>query len=750
MTKTLFKLNTQARLLSSSVYCGALIFANTAVLSSSASAEDFTLEEIVVTAQKREQSLQEVPISISALVGDKVEKMGVNNGVDVAKLVPGLVANGTAASDQRFAIRGVGSLVTNIAGAETSVGVYQDSVYSGQTYLSGTNFFDIERIEVVKGPQGTLFGRNTSAGAISVTSKKADREQTYLNTKVGVGTEAQRHYEAIANYSTSEDWGLRVGVQVTERDGTFKNVLSGNEINNADDLIFRVGFQRDWSDSFRADFKLDYVESDARVGVLPLGTDYERSASLETTAVQPSDKLGIEIFRGNMTLAYDLNDSLKLTSITAFLDGDLNVTSVDNDGTPLSLLFFRAPAEHFNFSQEFRLNASTDSVDWFVGASVFYEDSDLDIINTSSDFDFVPIISSFPGFPLGPIADCAAVFGPLCNTNAQESAAVTNETWAYGLYADATWQVTDKLSLTLGARYSYDDKEASSLVGLGTGALNVFSGGNFLFNTTPGKVRGTETWSAFTPRVAVAYQFNNSVMGHASVNLGYKAGGFNAFPLTVGNTELRPYEEEEVVSYEIGIKSDFADGRARLNVAAFLLDYENFQYEDTQANGVPITRTIDEAQNIGFEIEAVYLAAEGLELNLGYQYLDSEIEDSGVGGVAEEGSPLPYAPRHSATLRGSYEFSTEWGLVDTSVIYNYVDDQHLNPEGNRIVFTPSHYTVDVRVGLTADDEKWSVALIGENITDERWFQQIEEGLAFFVGYPNVGKLWRAEVTYRFD
>lgn len=177
--------------------------------------------------------------------------MGVRTARDVAKLVPGLVANGTSSSDQRYAICGIGSLVTNIAGAESSVGVYLDNVYSGQNYLAGNNFFDVERIEVFKGPQGTLFGRNTSAGAISVTSNKADRNESYLDTKLGYGNEGQQSIEANANYSTSEDWGLRVGVQSQEHDGTFENTITGNEMNNADDLIARVGFQRDWNDKFR-------------------------------------------------------------------------------------------------------------------------------------------------------------------------------------------------------------------------------------------------------------------------------------------------------------------------------------------------------------------------------------------------------------------------------------------------------------------------------------------------------------------
>ena len=710
------------------------------------------LEEIVVTAQKREQNLQDVGVSISVVNGDFVRTMGIETGIELTRMVPGLIANGSSNTDNKFAIRGVGSLVTNFTGAETSVGVYLDNVYSGQTYLGGSNFFDVDHIEVVKGPQGTLFGRNTSAGAISVTSKKAEREQTYLDTRIGFGNEDQQIYEVLGNYSIASDWGVRAGVQYQKRDGTFKNTTNGEELNDVDDIIARVGFQRDWSERFRSDIKVDYFHSGARAGATvfdPL--NYEQSASVTNVTQNTRDGVGLDVVRGHITLAYDINDALTLTSITSFLDTSLNITTVDTDVSPLSLVQFDAPAEHFNISQEFRLNGTSGSVDWFVGASVFHEDQSIDVSADFSDFDLFSILPFLfpPGF-LPPGITCpTSPVAALCNADARETVFTTNETLALGFYADATWQATEKLALTVGARYSYDDKDPTINIPAMPNAVSTFAGGFiFLGPTTLGVLEGSDSWSNFSPRFVASYDFSDVLMGYANVNFGYKAGGFTPFPDNFAPLgQLESFKEETVIAYEAGFKSDFADGRARLNAAFFFIDYEDFQFEDLGAFGIPITRTIDAAENYGLDMEASFVPVEGLELSLGYQYLESDIKN---GTAVQVGNPLPFAPEHTVSLRGRYEFPIAWGLVSTQVAYSYVDDYFLDPTGDTVFANVrSHDTIDIRLALTSHDEKWSVSVIGENVTDERWFHQYEISLSD-TGYPNLGELWRAEFSYRFD
>lgn len=710
------------------------------------------LEEIVVTAQKREQNLQEVPVSINVVDGDFARDMGIETGIELTRMVPGLVANGSSNTDNKYAIRGVGSLVTTLTGAETSVGVYLDHVYSGQTYLGGSNFFDVDRIEVVKGPQGTLFGRNTSAGAISITSNKADREEAYLDTRIGFGNEDQQIYEVLGNYSTASDWGVRAGVQYQKRDGTFRNTTNGEELNDVDDIIARIGFQRDWSDRFRSDMKLDYFHSGARAGATAYDpVNYEQSASVTSVTQQTRDDAGLDLVRGNLTLAYDINDTMTLTSITSFLDTSLNITTVDTDISPLALVQFDGPAEHFNISQEFRLNGTSGSVDWFVGASVFHEDQEVDVSGRFSDFDLFTLLPFIlpPGF-LPPGITCpTSPVAALCTADARETVFTTNETLAFGVYADATWQATGKLALTVGARFSYDEKDPTTNIPAMPNAVSTLFGGFFLLGpNTASQLEASESWSNFSPRFAATYQFNDAVMGFASVNFGYKAGGFNPFPDNLPPIgQMQSFEEETVIAYEAGFKSDFAGGRARLNAAFFFIDYEDFQYEDLNALGIPTTLTIDAAENYGLDIEASFLPADGLELGLAYQYLESDIEN---GTAAQVGNPLPFAPQHTVSLRGRYEFPVAWGLVGAQVAYSYVDDYFLDPTGDTVFANVrSHDTVDIRVDFTSHDEKWSLAVIGENVTDERWFHQYELSLAD-TGYPNIGELWRAELSYRFD
>lgn len=750
MTKSITGIHMRSRDGSSSRPLAILIVVGTAV--SIPVAAQGALEEIVVTAQKREQSLQDVPIAITAVDGDFARDMGIETGVELAHMVPGLIASGTSNTDQRFAIRGVGSLLTTYGGAETSVGVYLDNVYSGQTYLGAANFFDVDHIEVVKGPQGTLFGRNTSGGVISVTSKKADRAESYLDTRIGFGNENQQIYEAIGNFSQSDDWGVRAGIQYQERDGTFENTTNGEELNDVDDLIARISFQRDWSDRFHSDAKLDYFNSGARTGATVFDPfDYERSASVRSVTQQPRDDAGLDLVRGSLTLAYDISDTLTFTSITALLDASLNVTTVDSDLSTLEIVQYDAPTDHSNVSQEFRLNGATGSVDWFVGASVFHEDSQADISVLFSDFDLFPLLPSFlpPGSlpeeitcPTSPVAD-------LCTADARETVITTNETLALGVYADATWQATDKLALTVGARYSRDDKDPTTDIPAMPNAVSTFFGGYFFMGpTTETELGASESWSNVSPRFAATYQYTESVMGYASVSFGYKAGGFNIFPDDLPPLgRMQKFDEETVIAYEAGVKSDFADGRARLNAAVFFLDYEDFQYEDVNSIGFPTTLTIDAAENYGLDIEASFVPVDGLYLTLGYQYLESDVEK---GTAEQQGNPLPFAPEQSVSLRGRYEVPVTWGLVGAQVAYSYVDDYFLDPTGDSIFANVrSHDTLDVRLDFRSNDEKWGLALVGENITDERWFHIYELSVADS-GYPNVGELWRAELSYRFD
>lgn len=539
------------------------------------------IEEVVVTAQKREQSVQDVPISISAFDEQFVATSGMSNVSDVVKYVPGMGFQTDGPTQSVFSIRGIGTSAFSAA-ADSSVGIFLDDVYAGHPLTSAQSFFDVERIEVVKGPQGTLFGRNTSAGAISVISKKADRDDSYVNLLAGAGSKGQGLYQAIANYSPSEDWGLRLGVKYEERDGTHVNTTDGTELNNKEDLIVRLGIQNDWSDRLRSELLIQHGSSDAYYGVVPVDPA-DRVGGLTTEQVEQNTRndQGISNVRAALRIEYDLSDSLELTSITSYFDSEAIGIPFDADTFTVRVLEFEEPADFEYLSQEFRLGGTSDNVDWFIGASFRTEEVAVNTQLRYSDFDAIDLLLGEPCTNFEP------AFGT-CNPAVLEPSFAVAENDSWGVYGDITWHATDQLGITIGARYSNDEKDMSQNTPW-QGANSVTAAlldDNLLELTTTGVLTASDDWSDFSPRLAVTYDVNESVMFYANASQGYKAGGFNSGPdrpmISLGPGESQSilgFEPEESLAYEIGFKSTLADRRLRLNGALFFIDYENLQVE---------------------------------------------------------------------------------------------------------------------------------------------------------------------------
>ncbi|MDH3512690.1 MAG: TonB-dependent receptor [Gammaproteobacteria bacterium] len=716
------------------------------------------IEEITVTAQKREESVQDVPISISAFGEDFVATSGMTNVTDVVKFVPGMGFQTDGPTQSVLSIRGIGTSAFS-ASADSSVGVFLDDVYSGHALTSAQSFFDVERIEVIKGPQGTLFGRNTSAGAISVISKKADRDDSYADFLLGAGSKGQGIYQAIGNYSPNADWGLRLGVKYEERDGTHKNTTDGTELNNKEDLMVRLGIQNDWSDRFRSQVLIQYGSSGAYYGVVPIDPD-DRKGGVETETVEQNTRNDQDVssFRGALRLEYDLSDSILLTSITSYFDSEAIGIPFDADTFTVRVLEFEEPAEFEYLSQEFRLNGSSDNVDWFVGASVRTEDVSVNTQLRYSDFDAIDLLLGEPCTNFEPD------FGT-CNSAVVEPslAIAANDSW--GVYGDVTWHATDRLGITVGARFSNDEKDIKQNTPW-QGANSVTAAlldDNLLELVTAGVLTASDDWNDFSPRLAITYDANDDLMIYANASKGYKAGGFNSGPdrsvssLGPGDSQsVLGFGPEESLAYEIGFKSTLADQRLRLNGALFFIDYENLQVETFKGLAFAIDNVSD-AESKGFELEGQWLATENLEVLFSYSYLDAELKNGSIadpdlpGGFVDiSGMKLFNAPENSFTATALYSQPMDWGSLDVRLGVSHIDDQLIADYllvGDSFFFIESHDIWDVRVAATDDDQRWSVALIGENIGDERWFNQLRDPAGITQGVPNIGDLWRVEFTY---
>jgi iron complex outermembrane receptor protein len=600
------------------------------------------LDEVVVTAQKRTQSVQDVPISINAISGDAIDKAGVTDVNGIVDLVPGLNSRSDGPTQTVFAMRGVGTNAFGV-GVDGSVGVFVDDVYIGHPVLVNTSFFDVERVEVVKGPQGTLFGRNTSAGAISAASKGVDLDEGSRIT-LGGGNEGQQSVQFTTNQAITDKLGIRLAARVQERDGTYTNTTTGHELNNVDNQIVRLVADYEMSDATSVNLVLENYTDSSYWGMIDTGDN--RSFEAESVTQAARGDVDIDSTRMAFKLTHDLGDNKTLV----WNLNQLDITSVTTPGDFLpaggaNILVFSEPGDFEFFSTELRLNGSSDGMDWFVGAS--YRDDTL--FNNST--------LSYNIEDLGAIFDGNDPQGGAVDTN--ETSPTTAEVTAYAVYGDVSFDVSDRLSATLGARYSNDEKDID---------VQVDAVGAQVLKPIAGSATASDDWSETTGRFALNYELDDGVMAYASYAQGYKAGGFNSSLNDDGN--VLAVEPETHDAIELGVKSELMDRRLRLNAAYFSSEYKDTQIEVQQGTAFVI-RNIADADISGFELDGIYAASENLDIQFAVSSLDTEItagilptDTDGDGAVDTQvnvaGNDMPFAPELSYTLGLNYSQTTSW------------------------------------------------------------------------------------------
>ena len=723
-----------------------LALASSAVLAQS-------LDEVVVTAQKRSQSAQDVPISINAISGDAIARAGVTDVNGIVDLVPGLNSRSDGPTQTVFAMRGVGTNAFGV-GVDGSVGVFVDDVFIGHPVLVNTSFFDVERVEVVKGPQGTLFGRNTSAGAISAVSKKGEMGSTYYDAQVGFGNEGQRRYQFIANISSSDNFAIRLAGRVQERDGTFQNTTTGNELNNVDNQIFRLVASFNPSDKTAVNFIAENYQDDSYWGMANMtyvdanGDDAFDRNRMEVSSVTQNarDHANVDSTRLALSVEHELSDQMSITWNINKLDIESVAQAGDflasGDYTPdlagLSVLDFSEPGDFEFFATEARLNSTSDGVSWFIGAS--YRDDTL-TNNSTLRYDDEHLDALLAGGALG-----------LTSFNAVEESPTTVDVKSYAIFGDISFDISDRLTATVGGRYSDDEKDIS---------VNVLpTTGNAGFNVLKpnvGSDTAKESWSETTSRFALNYDLSDNAMAYVSYSEGFKSGGFNSS--LDDNLQILAVEPEKHDAIEIGVKSELMDRRLRLNLAYFTSEYEDYQIE-VQQGAAFVIRNIADADIDGFEIDGAWLLSDNFELQFALSSLDTEItsgilptDTDGDGAVDTQvnvaGNDMPFAPDLSYTLALNYSRMTNMGELGFNISYAHTDKQyHTAYNDDDFGYSEENDLVDVRLQLTAPNDSWRLALLGKNITDERYLVSTNP-VVFNTGVPNMGSLWSVELGYRF-
>lgn len=700
------------------------------------------LQSVTVTAQKREQNIQDVPISISAYGADFIEDSGVENISDIALYSPNFtLSSSTQKGNVRLAIRGVTSVGN--AGIEPAVGVFVDGVYIPRPGPVVGNLIDLEAIEVLRGPQGTLFGRNTPIGALNVRTKDPSRDQFEYYTEAGFGSHESLDIAGMISGPLGDSVAGRFTAKYSENGGFGTNLLNGEDYGDEDDLSLRGKLLFDASDNLEIKLIADYSEISSTGPAVELlnGTEtptflatLQALAGPDAAQVLTSDPFDHDIYQDHRENMDAEQWGLSLDASYEFASGHTirSITSVRDWEAEYFESVLRLPLQLFprssrynleTFSQEFQLLSPTDGPFEYVVGGLFYDETyDID-----QDFDFgadfcIPVVAGLAGLPAGQA--CAA--GPQIAVSDGE---FTQDLQSYAVFGQGTWHANDKLSFTLGGRWTSDEKDADYSNQVSNPFVTIL--GIRENEVRPGlKVDD----SKFTYFANASYFPADDVMLFATVSTGYKSGGFNTDGTFPALTEAqRTFGEEDTTNYEVGVKSQLFDNTLQLNATAYRMDVEGFQ--DRAFDGISfITRNVGELRQQGVEIDAVWAPLDQLVFTGGLSYLDSEFLDY------RNASPLPGGPIQDLTGERAH-FSPDWqgslvadwsdsfsALAGTEYFIRgetqYVGEQNvggntnLNPQSNQ----DAYQLFNARVGLRAQDDRWEVNLWGKNLSDEGYCQ----------------------------
>lgn len=684
-----------------------------------------TLDEVIVTAQRREQSLQDVPIAITAFNAETLERTAATGIQDIAAKAPGVTLTQFNIGEPQLYIRGVGSS-SDSAASDPSIGVSIDEVSIGRSGASALAFLDIERVEVLRGPQGTLYGRNASGGALNIYTRKPVFQNTGSLT-ARIGSFDEYGLEGVVNRQLDDETAIRFAARYNTNDGYAENVPTGQGLEGGTSWGARVSVLKeagDWSLLLSGDYSKDDMDGHARIPVttsatapafvtlintLRTGLDRRQSFSSPDN-YQDRTNFGVTARVEHSGQAFDF------VSLTSFRDNDYswrdNLGGLPFPAFPLEV-DDRASEKARQFSQEFRLASKPDSeISWVAGAYVFQEDilrSERFIVNTA--------------LPIAPPS-----FGG--DTTFIQDA--TNRSFA--VFGQANIPFADIWELTLGARWTHDKREIHQIAIDNQGGANPPPGIPLGPGGAPYNVTGDESFSEPSWKIALAVEPVDNVRLYASYDRGYKAG---AFPSTAqsGAQALTPLASELLDNYEIGVKSTLM-GRLRFNAAAFKLEYTDLQVYELL--GLALVTSNAQAEVDGFEIETALAITNNLTIGGSYTSLDAKFTSNAASGalvLPYNGNTLPRSPDSQYTLYIDSEWDVAGGVLAARADYQWTDAFYFDPSNNPEVLSPEHELVSAFLSWESPSGL-KISAYGKNLTDTEYQTHIIKNVG--VGFSVFG------------
>ena len=725
------------------------------------------LEEIIVTAERRETALQETPISMSVVGTAQLETIGAFEILQVPDYIPNVRINQTAGSQSNvgIAIRGISATDPQLA-VDPAVGIYLDGVYIGRHAGAVFDIVDLERVEVLRGPQGTLYGRNSTGGAINLVTIRPGDELAFAQT-LTYGSEDFIRSTTRINLPLSDQVAASLSYNHTQRDGDLESLYTGRDLGAFESDAARLAVRWIPADEFTLDYAFDWSQRRTNTAMSQMvhvrptqigvgGRFYQQLAAVSSPKrmealplVEDGDDEHSSDASGHaLTMEWRPAADLTVKSITAYRQweedepgnsfGDVFVeaNTVLNGATGtyvpagqrVANFFATRQGEQDQWSQELQLfgTAFDDRLTYTVGAYYFTEEAE----EANPQTYVLPALFAFGRLPIGTqgflcadFASPAPCFGKSVRlSNSAFRYSTDNE--AYALYGQATWAINDAVDFTLGGRWSEDRKETT----LTTVFLDVG------LNT----VSDSDSWSDFSPSGTLSWKINEDVNTYFKVATAYRSGGYNARATTVPSF-TSPVDAENVLSYEVGLKSELWDRRARFNTAVFYMDYDDRQVAQFEAGtGGASQRLVNAGASTssGIELELTVLPVESLQVQLSYGYLNVEYDEfitavvnpvTGLGtgvtaDIASTASTLQHAPKHTGAASAEYTFpESSYGTWALWAGVTYASKRTFNPQLYLYDSIPSHELIDARLTLRdvpVPKGKLQFALWGRNLADE--------------------------------
>jgi len=709
-----------------------------------ADADMITLEEITVTAQKRSQRLVDVPISVAAFGDDAIKATGVQQLSDISDLIPNLHIDSMRSLNSSVTIRGVGASSRNI-GFDTRVGVYLDGVYLGQSPSLNQELVDLERVEVLRGPQGALFGKNTVAGAINLISKKPGDELEGM-VRARVGNFKATQFSGRINLPLSEGVALKLSANKVDRDGFVLNLLDDIKTEDRDAFSYRAQLRIATTENFEILASVDGLHADEFVSYGdPLTNSF--GSGLDTFAPNERETnfnhVGTDkrdIFGASLDMTYGFGNDYALRSITSFRKTDFN-TRFDVDYAPIDFMYVDYTDNYKQITEEIQLiSPEGEALEYIIGLYFFKQDGKTNRLAIAGEQG--PLLGLAPG---------STIF----NTGEVISK-------SFAVFSNFTYDITDRIELGVGFRWSSEKKDVDWVLdGSQSGPLSIASG-HFVHDRTD---------KDFSPSLSLNYAINDEITSYIRYAEGYKSGGYNldyiTFEPNASNTE---FGKESVQNYEIGVKGSVMANRLTFALSAFLTDYKDYQVNQLRDLGEGrsafIISNAAKVRTKGIELETTMHVTDDLKVSASMGVLDAKFSNfpgGGRGGTDVTDNYLPNAAKFQAAV--AVDYYRELGTTSDLALKVHLDYSHRSGTfatvdniktysfGTGTVpygYVPAYDVVNARLALVSEEQGWEASIWARNVLDNNYLMR--SGRDFFNTYlETLGapRTFGAEVSYSF-